>query len=402
MSPIKKSKSLTNLQIKNAKPKDKDYKIFDGNGMYVLITKRGSKLFRWDYSFKNKRKTIALGQYPEISLEEAREKVTEYRHLLKKGIDPSKARKEEKASEAYNFENVAKEWFEYKSKNWSQSHSSKVWKRLNKYLFPKIGSKDIKKITQEDIFGCIEPAILGNKIETARRVLQIASQIFDYFEAKTGKLESNPCYKIKKSNSISFKKAPNHYPAPESVDAFRRILKIIWDYDNSSLIVGTALKVLAYTFQRPGEVRAMKWSDIDFEAREWRFTVSKTKTPHIVPLSNQVIELLQKIRKITGDDIYVFPSFKTKNRPISDMAINSALKSLGIDTKTEITGHGFRAVARTFLHERLGFEPDVIEHQLAHNVPDRLGRAYNRTKFLERRKDMMQVWADFIDELVKN
>lgn len=389
--------AIKDTHIRNAKPKDKPYKIYDGSGtsLYCLVMPNGSKYWRFDYVFNGKRKTLSLGTYPETTLEEARNKVLELRKLVKDGIDPSAKRKAERSGST--FQDVAKEWLATKRNSWTPKHAQKVVSILERHIFPCLGNKNIKDVTPQDVIACLNPIQEAGKLETAHKALEITGQVCRYAIIQ-GKIQYDPCYPLKEFLPPVRNK---HFPAPESPEDFARIIRLIWTYPN--LIVASALKILAYTFQRPGEVRSMRWEDIDFEAKEWRFVVSKTGTPHIVPLSRQVIEILKTLEPFTRSlSPYVFPSLRTLQRPISDMAMNAALKSLGIDTKNELTGHGFRAVARTLLHERLGFPPDVIEHQLAHKVPDRLGKAYNRTRFLDQRREMMQAWADYIDSLISN
>ncbi len=389
--------ALRDTHIRNAKPKDKPYKLHDGSGLglYCLVMPNGSRLWRIDYRYNGKRKTLSLGKYPEVSLEKARKQALEYRQMIKSGVDPSEIRKAEKARTVCTFKAIAEEWYQIKKSSWSVKHAQKIRGHLENHIYPCFGDEYIGDITPENVIACVRKIHEAGKIETAHKVLQTIGQVCRYAIAN-GKLQMDPCYPLK---GILPPLRYKHRPAPTTPEDFARILKLVWTYPN--IIVGSALKVLAYTFQRPGEVRSMKWEDIDIEAQEWRFTVSKTNTPHIVPLSRQVVTILKTLEPITRPSgTFVFPSYKTPQRPISDMATNAALKALGIDTKNEITSHGFRAVARTLLHERLGFPPDVIEHQLAHKVPDRLGNAYNRTKFLEQRRQMMQAWADFVDQLV--
>lgn len=387
---------LKDLQIRNAKPKEKAYKMADGLGMYVVVMPSGSKVFHWDYRYKGKRKTISLGRYPEVTLEEARQILLEYRKLLRQGIDPSLQRKADKSPEIFHFRTFAEEWFKLKSPQWSQRHAQTVRGRLNNHLYPFLGNRDIREITTEDILNCLKRHQNAKQIETAHRVFQIASQVFRY-AIMQGKINFDPCYPIR---GFLPSRKPEHHAAPTEPEKLKEILKLVFNYGGSQ-VVASALKMLAYTFQRPGEVRQAKWKDIDLKAREWRFTASKVGTPHLVPLSRQVVEVLKQLEPLTKPiSPYVFPSLRSPQRPLSDAATNAALKALGIDTKSELTSHGFRAVARTLLHEQLNFEPDVIELQLAHRVPDRLGNAYNRTRFLEERKRMMQAWADYLDRLV--
>ena len=384
---------LTETILRKLQPKEKPYKIVDGSGLFIWVTPKGSKLWRLDYRFNGKRKTLALGRYPEISLSEAREIAFEMRKLIARGIDPAVKRKEEKLAKSITFEAIAWEFIEKNKPVWAPTHTDKVILRLRKYLLPSLGSMPINEIKAPHLLNCVRAIEKQGKFETAHRVLQLAGQIIRYAIA-TGRAEFDPTPALRKALTPSPKR---HLPAITDPKELAGILRMIWSYPYSPIVAG-ALKMLVYTFQRPGEVRNMKWKDIDWERKEWRFIAYKIKKEHIVPLSRQVMEILEELKPLTGHSPYVFMG-TSWNRPISNVTTNAALKRMGIDTKNEITSHGFRAVARTLLHEVLGYEPDIIEHQLAHKVPDRLGEAYNRTKFLDHRRKMMQDWADYIDAL---
>lgn len=316
------------------------------------------------------------------------------REILEKDVDPSEFRRVHK-EEVKTFKDMTIEWFNMASRNWDKKYAEKTLGRIKNHLLPLLGDKSIKDITTGDLIKCLRRLYDQGKVDTAHRVKQMASQVFRYASAK-GVIQYDPTYPLR--GLIPAPKS-KHYPAPTDPRDFACILRLIWAYPY--MTVRNALKILVYTFQRPGEVRTMKWEDISPEIGEWRFVVSKTHELHLVPLSRQVIEILAEMEPISkGISPYVFPSPRSNERPISDMTMNVALKSMGINTKEKITSHGFRAVARTMLAERLNFPPDVIELQLAHTVPDRLGRAYNRAKYLEVRREMMQKWAYYVDFLV--
>jgi integrase len=388
------TKPLIDTQIKSLKPKEKAYKVADGGGLYLLVTPSGSKLWRLDYRFAGKRRTLALGQYPYISLSEARQKREEVKHDLFHGIDPSLKKKAQRQALGDTFGAIAREWFERMKATWSQGHTEKTKGRLDRWLLPWLDDVPIRQVTAPLILECARRAESAGKIESAHRVIQLAGQIIRYAMA-TGRAESDPTPALRGALSPA---PERHYPAPTTPDALAEVVKAIWSYEGSPVVRAT-LQVLALTFQRPGEVRHMKWAELDLEAGEWRFTTSKTKQEHLVPIAKQVMEVIQGIRPLTGATPWVFASLTRRGRPISNMTMNRALQTMGFDTKSEITSHGFRAAARTLLHEKLGFAPPVIEHQLAHKVPDPLGEAYNRTRFLNDRKAMMQVWADYLDRL---
>ena len=396
--PKVKTQALNDLKIRSLKPKEKPYKVFDGKGLYLLVTPKGSKLWRFNYRFNGKNKTLALGSYPEVSLSEAREKVLHFRNLLQNGKDPSLQKKEERANKTNTFEKIALEFLEKRASSWAESYTSTVKIRLEKYLFPALGNIPVAEITTPMIMEVLTPLIKANKWGTVKKLRILIGQVIRYAIA-TGRAAHDPTPALR---MIVPSGKVKHMPAITDPEKLAGILRAFWDYPHS-LPVRNALRTLVYTFQRPGEVVSMRWEDIDFEQREWRFVLSKTHQEHIVPLSRQMMEILKEQKIFAGESPFVFPNFNSpKTRPMRIETLNAALRRMGINTREEQTSHGFRAVARTLLHEVLKYEPDMIEHQLGHKVPDRLGTAYNRTKFLEDRRRMMQDWADYIDSLIES
>ena len=389
-----KGKPLTDTLIKSLKPKEKPYKVSDSGGLYLTVTPSGSKLWRLDYRFAGKRKTLSLGEYPYISLAEARDRREEAKRDLAHGIDPGIKKRVQKEALKDTFGAIALEWSERMRGSWAPGHAEKTKSRLERWLLPWLKDIPVRQVSAPLILQCARRAEAEGKLETAHRIIQLAGQVIRYAIA-TGRAEADPTPALRKSLPPAPEK---HFAAPTTPEALAEVLKAIWAY-KGSIVVKAALKVLAYTFVRPGELRNARWEHMDLEGQEWRFVASKTGQEHIVPLSRQVVEILEELWPLTGSTPYVFASLTRKGRPISDMAINRALQTMGFDTRSEITGHGFRASARTILVERLGFSPDAIELQLAHAVPDRLGTAYNRTKLLDERRRMMQVWADYLDRL---
>lgn len=389
---------LTDTTIKNAKTLDKDYKLTDEKGMYLLVKKTGGKLFRYDYRYSGKRKTLALGSYPDVSLSKAREGRDAARKLLADDVDPSESRKALNASRGVNaansFEVVAREWIASHMKNKATSHRDKVVRRFELYLFPWIGSKPIADITTPQILDAVKRIEKLGILETAHRALQTAGQVFRY-AVQTGRAIRDVTADLKGALPATTTKHMAAFTEPKDVAELLRAI----DGFNGTFTVLSALKLAPLVFVRPSELRMAKWADINLDTGEWRYLVSKTKTDHLVPLPTQAISILRELQPLSGHGEYVFRGGHSPLRPMSEAAINAALKRMGYDTKTEITGHGFRAMARTILHERLEIDPHIIEHQLAHSVPDTLGVAYNRTKFINQRKIMMQRWADYLDEL---
>jgi len=387
---------LTNIKIENAKPKKRPYKLFDTGGLYLIIVPSGHKWWRLDYMLHGKRNTISLGIYPDVSLKEARAKRDEAKKDIAQGIKPSSFKKTTETSNGMTFGELAIEWFERKKNTWAKKHAETVIQRINNYVIPELGSRKPSEITPQELYKMLQKIEQNGKIETAHRVKQIISMIFRY-GIINGIAQRDPATDLGRGVLITVK--PNHYSTlldPEKIGA---LMRAIDGYEY--LITKYAMKLLAFTFVRPGELRHARWEEIKFEDNLWEIPAEKMKMkrPHIVPLSRQAVEVLKAVHKFTRDGVYVFPGTRGNDRPISDMTINAALQRMGYDTKKDITAHGFRAMARTILHERLKFPPEVIEHQLAHAVPGSLGEAYNRTKFIEERKEMMQAWADYLDGL---
>ena len=393
--------NLTKLQIDKAKcPQDKSsMKLFDGGGLYIEIYATGSKIWRWKYSRPNgKENRISLGSYPEVSLKQARFKHFEFQVLRSEGVDPAEQKKARKQSHIdaldNNFESMAREWFELNKKSWVPSHSDKIIRRLEVNVFPYIGKEPIINITPKDIIKVLDRMKNRDVLEVAHRALQNCAQIFKY-AILTQRAESNPAEKAS-GYLPPFRSTPRAaITDPKKVGA---LLRMIDDYKGSSPITKLAIQLMALVFVRSLELRSARWKDINFERNEWRLIVTKTNTELIVPLSKQAIKILKEAHYLTGDKEFVFASEVSKHDFISDNTLLGVLRALGIP-KDEMSIHGFRAMARTLIHERLEIDPNIIEHQLAHRVPDALGEAYNRTKFLEQRKRMMQQYADYLDEI---
>lgn len=400
--------ALTDKAIKAAKPgqnprKDssdgKPYKLSDSGGLYLEVAPTGGKLWRLKYRFAGKEKRLALGTYPEISLADARERRDEARRLLANEVDPSVAKQARKAARAEagadSFEVIAREWHELKSRDWSAGNARKLLRMFELHAFPRIGRKPIAALRAPEVLAIVRPLEVRGALELGHTLLQTCGRVIRYAIA-TGRAEVDFTPGLR--GAIETVKV-THRPAltkPEEVGALLRAI----DGYNGTVEVHAALRLLPMLFCRPGELRNAKWDEFDLEAATWSIPAERMKMrrPHLVPLSRQAVTILEKLKPITGRGMHVLPGRGGK-RPMSDMTINAALRRLGYDTSKEITGHGFRATARTLLHEILRIDPAVIEHQLAHRVPDALGAAYNRTQFLDERRAMMQTWADYLDKL---
>ncbi len=392
---------LKDLQVKNAKPQDKPYKLADGGGLYLLVKPAGGKGWRLKYRFQGAEKLLSLGTYPEVGLQEARKKRDSNKKLLAEGIDPSDNRKTMKIAGAErvanNFEAVAREWLSKNKDGWAKSHYEKIVGRLENDVFPYLGSKPIASITAPDLLNVVRKIEGRGVLETAHRALANCGQIFRYAVA-TGRTERDPSGDLRGALP-SVKSRRTHFAAVTDPKEVAELLRALNGYQGSPTVCA-ALRLAPLVFVRPGELRAAEWAHIDLDAAEWRYTVTKTNTPHIVPLSTQAVAILKELHPLTGDGRYLFPSPRSKIRPMSDNAVLSAMRRMDI-AKNVMSGHGFRAMARTILDEVLGERVDLIEHQLAHAVKDPNGRAYNRTSHLPERKRMMQAWADYLDALCR-
>lgn len=390
---------LTATTVRNAKPGEKIKKLFDGGGLYLEVSPRGGKWWRLKYRFGGKEKRLSLGVYPDVSLKDARKRRDEARKLLANDIDPSENRKASKTAKveraANSFEVVAREWFAKHSVNWAENHADRTIRRLERDIFPWIGGKAIADITAPKLLEVIRRIEQRGALETAHRALGNCGQVFRYAVA-TGRAERDPTGDLR--GALPPVKG-THFASVTEPKKVAEVLRTLDGYEGT-LPVRCALRLGPLVFVRPGELRHAEWADIDLDAAEWRYTVKKTNTPHIVPLSRQAVAILRELQALTGNGQYVFPSARNPkgDKPMSDNAILAAMRRMGIG-KEEMSGHGFRAMARTILDEVLGFRPDYIEHQLAHAVRDPNGRAYNRTAHLPERRKMMQDWADYLDKL---
>ena len=388
---------LTDVVIRNAKPTTKAFKLYDSGGLYLEVSPAGGKWWRLKYRFNSKENRISLGVYPETTLRAARERRDTERKLLSEGIDPSKSRKTEKSVQANraanSFEQVAREWFAKFSPSWAPAHAARKIRLFERDIFPWIGQQPIAEITAPELLSVLHRIEKRGVSETERRALVSCGQVFRYAVA-SGRAERDPSGDLR--GALPPVKG-EHFAAITEPDSLATILRAFEGY-NGTLPVRCALRLMPLLFVRPGELRKAEWSQIDLDAAEWRYMVTKTQIEHIVPLSRQAVEILRELYPLTGNGHFVFPSARSNTRPMSDNAILVAMRTMEI-AKDVTTGHGFRATARTILDEVLGVRTDLIEHQLAHRVKDPNGRAYNRTAFLPERRKMMQTWADFLDQL---
>lgn len=395
--------ALTELQIRKAQAKSANYKLSDGDGLFLLVTPNGGKWWRLKYRFDGKEKQLSFGTYPEVSLADAREKRFEARKLVAASLDPSAERKAKKAARAEllanSFESIGREWYtkQVQDRVWTADHAATNLRRLEKDIFPWIGSKPITEVTAKDIRSILDRIRSRGVIETARRARTLCGQIFVY-AISTDRAQYDIAASLK-TYLPPTSKTKKHMASVTDPKELAPLLRAIDTYQGG-LETQSALKLLPLLFLRPGELRHLEWSEIDLETAQINIPANKMKMrqPHTVPLSRQAIAIFEEIKHLTGHGKYVFPSVRSAARPISDNTLNAAFRRMGY-TGEVVTGHGFRATARTILDEVLGFPVDHIEHQLAHAVRDANGRAYNRTSHLPARKKMMQHWADYLDGL---
>jgi integrase len=386
--------ALTDTKIRNAKPSAKRFKLFDERSMYLEIAPAGGRWWRLKYRFGGKEKGMSLGVYPEVGLKEARERRDDARRLLRDGIDPMAHKAQRKVvGDAASFQAVAREWHAKFSSGWSPTHSVRMARVFERDINPWIGKRSIAEVTAPELLSVIRRIEGRGAPETAHRALGNCSQVFRYAVA-TGRCKSDPSRDLRGALP-PFK--GKHFAATTEPARLAGILRAMDGYQGTLPVI-CALRLAPLVFVRPGELRKAEWKDIDLNAAEWRYRVSKTDTPHIVPLSRQAVAILSELQPLTGSGRYVFPGARSSKVPMSDNAVLAAMRRMGIG-KEEMSAHGFRAVARTILDEVMGVRPDFIEHQLAHAVRDPNGRAYNRTAHIVERRAMMQQWSDYLEEL---
>ena len=416
----KKIVPLTDAKIKAFRADDKPRTLFDGGGLFLFIpprkrTEEGvqlleSKLWRFKYAYGGKSKKISFGSYPIVSLARAREKRDAARGLLADGVDPQEDKKRIARTERIEqeiientLEKIAMQWYRVASTEWTEGHARTVLSRLSRDILPSLGHKLISAITTRDVLDALRIVESRQAFETAHRIKTIIGQIYAFaLISDIPGVTNNPAAGLGKALKMPVKR---NMPALLDPKEFGRLLADIDTYAGS-FIVRCALQLAPVLFVRPGELRNAKWADVDLGARIWNLPAEDTKLTvkekakrrgqvHVVPLSNQAVAILEDLHKFTGKSQYVFPG-RAASRVMSGNSVNQAMRTMGWDGET-VCGHGFRATARTMLHETLNFSPDAIEAQLGHRVPDRLGSAYNRSKHLEERTRMMQAWSDYLD-----
>ncbi|EAO3259532.1 MULTISPECIES: phage integrase central domain-containing protein [Enterobacteriaceae] len=404
--------ALTDIKVRTTKPSDKPFKLTDGQGMHLLINPNGSKYWRLQYRFGGKQKVLALGVYPMVSLGEARRKRDEAKKLVSDGIDPSEKKKADKIeqSEALTFEAVARDWHTACKRKWSDSHSERVLKSMEDGLFTAIGKRKISELNTRDLIAPIKAVEASGRLEVAARLQQRTTAIMRY-AVQNGLIDYNPAQDM--SGAITVAKR-THRPALP-FDRFSELLERIESFKGRKL-TKLAVKLTLLIFIRSSELRFARWSEIDFENAMWTIPGereplpgvkhshrgSKMKTPHLVPLSRQALELLKAIREISGECDLVFIGDHDFRKPMSENTVNKALRSMGYDTTVEVCGHGFRAMACSALIESGKWSRDAVERQMSHQERNSVRAAYiHKAEHLDERRLMLQWWADYLDETTK-
>ncbi|GAB3630264.1 integrase [Pandoraea terrae] len=398
--------ALTDVQVRAAAPREKQYRLADSGGMYLEVRPNGGRYWRLKYRFGGKEKALTIGAYPGVSLKDARAKRDAAKKQLADGIDPSMMKQATKRTARQNaehsFEAVAREWHAKFAPTWSEGHGARLLRRLEVDAFPWIGGRPIAGLAPPEVLDVLRRVEKRGALETAHRLRDNIGQVMRYAVA-TGRASRDTTADLRGALPPVQKR---HFAALIDPAMVAELLRAIDGYAGT-LPVSCALRLSPLLFQRPGELRNAEWSEFDLDGATWEIPTIRMKRTkqgkadggaHIVPLPTQAITILRELEPLTGGGRFVFPSVRTSDRPMSDNTINAALRRLGYDNDM-MTGHGFRAMARTILDEVLDVPVAVIEAQLAHAVKDPLGRAYNRTAHLPQRREMMQRWADYLDEL---
>lgn len=408
---------LTDLDCKNAKPRDKNYKIFDGGGLYLEVRTNGGRYFRWRYRFAGRDKILTIGTYPKVGLAAARRAVDSARARLGDGTDVAASKQVEKLTQKLTanttFKGIAEEWIAKMADRWVESHAIRTRRRLEIDIYPDLGNRPISEITTPEVLAVLQKIEARGALETAKRVKQNCSQVFCY-AVETGRADKDPTALL--SNAALSLPEKRNLPAITDPAGIGGLIRSMRDYRGLP-ITRAALQLAPLVMLRPNELRRAEWAEFDLDGRGfdypgtpmWRIPVERMKLPkedkkqnayHTVPLSKQALAILRDLKKLTGEGKYLFPSPRTTDRPMSENGVLSALRRMGYG-KDEMTGHGFRAMARTAIEEQLHIDAKFVELQLGHAVKDMNGRAYNRTKFIAERIDMMQRWADYLDRLAE-
>lgn len=391
--------SLTDVAVRTAKPKSKAYRLFDGNGLFLLVTTKGQRYWRYQYRYGGRRKLLALGVYPDVSLAEAREAHRSARKAVVRGEDPAHLRKLEKIAGADSASNtfrvIAEEWLAKQEREGRAPATIKKNRWLLEFAYPIIGDRPIRDISAPEVLIVLRKVENRGTYETARRLRSTCGIVFRYAVA-TARAETDPTFALQ--GALTTPKVTHRAAIIDPAGA-GALLRAIDGFDGQPA-TQAALKLAPHVFVRPGELRTAEWQEFDLEQALWTIPAAKTKMRRVqkVPLSRQSLQILENIRELTGNGALVFPGVGNRRRPLSENTLNAALRRLGYD-KTEMTTHGFRAMAASLLNEMGTWNPDAIERQLGHVEANDVRRAYARAEFWDERVQMMQHWSDFLDGL---
>jgi integrase len=392
---------LTRTQIEAARARNKPRKLFDGRGLYLEIAPSGGRWWRFKYRLAGKERRVSLGVYPDVGLKEARDRLEQARKLVASGIDPCEQRKAAKlalvTSSDNTLEAVGREWFKLNEPKWAPNHADKIIDRLERDVFPWIGRRPVSEVSAPELLAVLRRIEKRGAIETAHRALQDCGRILRYAIA-TARAQNDVSVNLRGALAPKVEK---HFASVREPTEVGSLMRAIESY-HGSFVTRCALQLAALTFVRPGELRAAEWREIHFDTAEWRIPAARMKKrqPHIVPLASQALAVLRELQPLTGNGRYLFPSEHTRERPMSENTVNTALRRMGY-TNEEMTGHGFRSLASTLLNEQ-GWNRDAIERQLAHAEHNETRGAYNYAEFLSDRRRMMQAWADYVERLTRS
>ncbi|WP_317930189.1 tyrosine-type recombinase/integrase [Halioxenophilus sp. WMMB6] len=396
---------LTDIAVKQAEIKDKDHWLNDGQGLRLLVKANGTKAWRYGYRFNGKQKTLAIGTYPEVTLKAAREIHQKARFQLQEGIDPAEqkqsSRRQKRQNQSTTFSVLAREWWEHQKGTWKPDHANRVILRLEQNAFPTIGDKPIADVRPQDVIRIVRHTENRGAPDVAQRVLEDIRRVCRY-SVQMGKLETNPASEL--DGILKGRKTTHRASLPR--EELPEFLKLLSNYHKQGrLLTQLAIELLVLTFVRPGELRGARWEEFDFEQAVWRVPGERMKmgTDHLVPLCRQALEVLERVKEISGSYELLFPSERKRNEAMSENTMRRAIFKLGYDGnqpgKTKANPHGFRATASSILNEA-GFNPDAIERQLAHMERNGVRAAYiHHARYLDDRVNMMAWWADYLDEL---
>jgi integrase len=394
---------LTDTKIRNTKPRAKSFKLYDSDGLFLIVKPTGGRWWRLKYFFQGKELLLSLGVYPEIDLATARARRDSAKAQLSRGVNPSADRQAEKAAQkdsaGRSYQAVSLQWLELteKARKWTPDHVERVRRRQEVYFWPWLGKKPVADITEDQVRDCVLRISDKGLLDTPYRARAEVDSIFAFAKRRKW-VQHNPCADLHGTDFLPKHKVRDHSAIKDPTE-FGALLRALDTYPGG-FVVRCALQVQSLCFTRPGELRLAIWEEFDLGNAEWRIPEQRMKTrqSHVVPLSKQALAVLRALHPVSGPTGFVFPQVRNASRPISNNTLNAALRTLGY-TKLQASAHGFRSTARTLLNESGDWHSDAIERQLAHSEPNKVRGAYNSAQHMPERRKMMQAWADYLDQL---